>query len=177
MNSSAEQQHKSYELNHVSAEELINLYNLGFNIIPLKQDSQTPNVHSTNDIYNNPGYWSDDKLRNSRHLFYNVATLSGKSYAKDKDGRDLYLNGLDIDSDPAFTRLARITHKDKDVYLIDELCKSTYVVKIKKRFSYRLRCKCKYHEKKTLEQQVVGPECSNVSYMQSSQQPGGLLDD
>jgi hypothetical protein len=30
-------------------------------------------------------------------------------------------------------------------------------------------------EKKTLEQQVVGPECSNASYIQPSQQSGGSL--
>ena len=31
-------------------------------------------------------------------------------------------------------------------------------------------------DKKTLEQQVVEPDCSNVSYIQSSQRPGGSLD-
>lgn len=136
MDNNAEQQHKSYEPN-VSIPEIINLYKLGFNVIPLRQDSQTPNVRSTNEIYNNPGYWSEDKLQNS-HLFYNVATLFGRSHIKDKDGKELYLNELDIDSDPVFTRLARITHNDKDVYLIDELCRSTYAVKTKKKFGYRI---------------------------------------
>ncbi len=136
MDNSAEQQNKSCEL--VPLQDLRNLIEIGFPIIPLRQDSKTPNVHSTNDIYNNPGYWSEDRLRNSHHLFHNVATLFGKSHIKDKDGRDVFLNELDIDSDHVFTRLARIIHNGKDVYLIDELCRSTYVVKTKKKFGYRI---------------------------------------
>lgn len=53
-------------------------------------------------------------------------------------------------------------------------CSGSYISRLT---GYRLKCECKCHEKKTLErQQVVGPECSNVSYIQPSQQSGGLLD-
>lgn len=65
----------------------------------------TPNVPSTNDIYNNPEFWSEDTLRSKHHLFHNVATTFGKSHIKDEDGSDLYLNELDIDSDEVFARL------------------------------------------------------------------------
>jgi hypothetical protein len=54
-----------------------------------------------------------------------------------------------------------------------EDCSGSYVSRLT---GYRLKCECRCHEKKTLEQQVVGPECSNVSHIQPDQQPGGLLD-
>ena len=87
-------------------QDLRNLIKLGFPILPLRQDSKTPNVHSTNDIYNNPEYWTEEKLRSDQCLFYGVATLLGKSHVKDIDGQDLFLKRIiDIDSDDAFTKL------------------------------------------------------------------------
>lgn len=54
-------------------------------------------------------------------------------------------------------------------------CSGLYVNKLT---NYKLECKCKCHNRKTLEQQqVVGPECSNVDRIQPTQQPGGSLDD
>jgi hypothetical protein len=50
-------------------------------------------------------------------------------------------------------------------------CSGTYISRLT---GYRLKCDCKCHEKKTLEQQVVGQECSNASFTQPSQQPRGL---
>lgn len=52
-------------------------------------------------------------------------------------------------------------------------CSGSYISRLT---SYRLKCECKCHEKKTLEQQVVGPKCSNVNHIQPKQQPGGSLD-
>ncbi len=99
MDNLTEQQNKSSEYGFIPLQDLRNLqFEVGFNIIPLRQDSQTPNVHSTNYIYNNPNYWTDEKLRSNQYLFHNVATLLGKSRIKDIDGRDLYLNAIDIDS-------------------------------------------------------------------------------
>lgn len=37
---------------------LLELFNMGFKLIPLAEDSKTPNVQSTNDIYYNPHYWT-----------------------------------------------------------------------------------------------------------------------
>jgi hypothetical protein len=139
MDNSAKQENKSCEINLVPIQELHKLqFKVGFNIIPLREDSFTPNIQSTNIIYENPGYWTEEKIQKSHHLFHNVATVFGKSHIKDKDGRDLYLNEIDIDSESVFRRLARIIHNDKEVYLIDELCKSTYVVKTRKKFGYRI---------------------------------------
>ena len=64
-------------------------------------------------------------------LFSERATL------KTSQAKILFLNVIDIDSDAVSTRLARIP-KGKDVNLIDELCKSTFVVKTKKRFGYHI---------------------------------------
>ena len=77
------------------------------------------------------------KLQKDHHLFYNVATVLGKSHVKDESGKNLFLNVIDIDSDAVSTRLA-IIPKGKDVCLIDELYKSTFVVKTKKRSGYHI---------------------------------------
>lgn len=54
-------------------------------------------------------------------------------------------------------------------------CSGSYISRLT---GYKLKCECKCHEKKTLEQQlVVEPRCSNVSYTQPNQQPGGLSND
>ena len=133
------QTHKSSEVvNLIPVEDLINLYQLGFKLIPLRVDSKTPNVPSTNDIYNNLEYWSQDRLRNERYLFYNVATTFGKSHIKDEDGGDLYLNELDIDSKEVFARLARAVLRNAEYNIIDDMYRSTYVVKTKKEIGRRI---------------------------------------
>jgi hypothetical protein len=130
--------HKSCETDLVPIDELVNLHQVGFKLIPLRKDSRTPNVASTNAIYNDTNYWTEEKLQDKRFLFYNVATTFGRSHIKDGDGKDLYLNELDIDSEQVFTRLARISSKGKDYNFLDELCQSTFVVKTKKRIGRRL---------------------------------------
>jgi hypothetical protein len=122
----------------VPFEDLQNLDRVGFKLIPLREDSVTPNVPSTNDIYNNSEYWTEKKLQKDHHLFYNVATALGKSHVKDESGKNLFLNVIDIDSDAVSTRLAVISKDGKDIYLIDELRKSTFVVKTKKRLGYHI---------------------------------------
>jgi hypothetical protein len=124
---------KPCEVSLIPLEDLRNYDHLGFKLIPLREDSMTPNVPSTNDIYNNLEYWSEDTLRSKHHLFHNVATTFGKSHVKDEDGRDLYLNELDIDSEEVFARLVRAVVKNTEYNIIEEMCKSTYVVKTKKK--------------------------------------------
>src|SRR5919106_2913225 len=117
---------------------VIPLLHLGFNTIPLRQDYVTPNIPSTNDIYNNPESLTEENVRKNRHLFYNIATIFGKSHVKDKDGNDQFLNCLDIDTDEVFTHLTKISINGKVVNLIDELHKSTYVTKILKTNGYHI---------------------------------------
>jgi hypothetical protein len=135
MDNLAEEQHKSYELTRIPLRDLNNLDGLGFKLIPLRQDSTTPNIPSTNIICNDPDYWSEEKLRDNHHLFHNVATVFGKSHIKDQNGDDLYLNAFDIDSENVFTRSGRyISKSGKDVYLIGDACNSTFVTKTRKPF-------------------------------------------
>ena len=136
MDNRAEQENKSCEL--VTLQDLRNLIKLGFPILPLRQDSKTPNVHSTNDIYNNPEYWTEEKLRSDQCLFYGVATLLGKSHVKDIDGQDLFLNVIDIDSDDTFTKLTQYYEDGKEISLFKELRQSTYVTKTRKSSGYHI---------------------------------------
>ena len=54
-------------------------------------------------------------------------------------------------------------------------CSGSYISKLT---GHRLKCECKCHNKKILEQQlVVEPRCSNVRYIQPNQQSGGFLND
>ena len=76
--------------------------------------------------------WTEEEL--SKLQFTNIATCFGKSHRKDKEGRDLYLNCLDIDSEEVFTRLSIITDEHgKHRFLMSELCEHTYVTKTKKK--------------------------------------------
>ena len=99
--------------NTIPLQNLDNLDDLGFKLIPLRQDSKTPNVSSTNDVYHHPEYWTKESLRKNHHLFQGVATVLGKSRVKDESGKDLYLNAIDIDSDKVFTRLARVANRQQ----------------------------------------------------------------
>jgi hypothetical protein len=74
------------------------------------------------------------QLRKESWRFHNLATTFGKTHLKDKQGNDLYLNKLDIDSDEVFTRLANIRVKGKDYFFIDDMCKTTYVTKTRKKW-------------------------------------------
>ena len=76
---------------------LIHYHKLGFKPVPLSLNHK-PIVDWT-PIYENPEYWSDEKSIAECPKFPNVATAFGKTYVKDSD-RDLYLNGLDSDSEP-----------------------------------------------------------------------------
>jgi hypothetical protein len=117
MNNIVEGPNKSSEL--IPFVDLQNLKRIGYKLVPLRQDSVTPDVPSTNDIYNNPEFWSDERLQKDHHRFYGVATLLGKSHTKDESGNDLYLNVVDIDSEKA--RLAIASNGNKDVSLLDKL--------------------------------------------------------
>lgn len=46
-----------------------------------------------------------------------------------------------------------------------EDCSGSYISRLT---GYRLRCECKCHEKKILEQQVVETRCSDISYTAKS---------
>jgi hypothetical protein len=134
---------------------LIELHKIGFKLVPLGEDGKTPNVsslltpeerhksieqsndgreHPINYIYNDPEFWNEERLKGEAWRFENVGTTFGKTHLKDKDGNDLYLNLLDIDSEEAFTKLAIIRVKNEEHMFIDEMCKTTYVTQTRKKF-------------------------------------------
>ena len=76
---------------------LIEYMNMGFKLVPLNELSQSPTL-AWSEIYADPEFWSEEKIKDSANKFYNVATTFGKTTIKDTDGRDLYLHCLDIDS-------------------------------------------------------------------------------
>jgi hypothetical protein len=113
---------------HIRPETLIYLRKLGFKLLPLSSDNEV--VMAWTAIYENPDYWSGDKLVSQHWKFKNVATVFGKTHLKDSEGRDLYLNGLDCDSEAVFKILTTPIEGIPDLQLkskLQALCsKSNY---------------------------------------------------
>ena len=126
----------------ILVQTLIQLYRTGFRkLIPLHADSRRANVYDNliseheitqfpsaegkpvRIIYENVNFWTETRLQEKSHLFYNVATTFGLTDLKDSKGRALYLYGVDIDSRQAYDAL-------KD--LIEILKGITFVVKTHK---------------------------------------------
>jgi hypothetical protein len=86
--------------------QLIELHQIGFKLVPLGKDGKP--VMSWTPIYDNPEYWTPDKLVQDASKFSNgVATVFGKTSIKDEKG-PLYLYALDIDSDEVYKTLFRL---------------------------------------------------------------------
>ncbi len=62
---------------------LVQLHKLGFKLVPLS--SYHKPVMDWTPIYENPDYWSKEKLIAKWPLFENVATTFGKTHVKDAD--------------------------------------------------------------------------------------------
>ena len=124
---------KCFDYNNNSSliplEILFKYSNIGFRIIPLGLDSKTPAIKSTNQIYNNSDYWSTERIGQEQNKFHNIATTFGKVHTKDEDGKILYLNGLDIDSDNVLGILFD---------LLEALKLKTFVTKSKKDSGYHI---------------------------------------
>jgi hypothetical protein len=85
-------------------------------------------------IYDNPNYWTPEKLEQESYKFDNVATCFGKTHLKDEKGRDLYLNCLDIDSDSVYDILFNLENSNtRESYsFIAKVQDKTFVTKTKK---------------------------------------------
>jgi DNA polymerase elongation subunit (family B) len=110
-------------------EILIKYHDNGFKILPIGNDCKTPIVRSTNEVYDNPDYWTAETLKLEHQRFTNLATTFGKIHLKDENGEALYLHGLDIDSD----NVLRILFD-----LLEELKSKTFVTKTKKDCGYHI---------------------------------------
>jgi hypothetical protein len=74
---------------------LVQLRKLGCKLIPLSMNNGV--VISWAIVYEDPNYWTAEKLISEWSTFKNVATVFGKTHVKDQKGLDLYLNGFDGD--------------------------------------------------------------------------------
>ena len=131
---------------------LVQLRKLGFKLIPLSMDNGV--VISWTSVYENPNYWSAEKLITQWSIFKNVATVFGKTHVKDEKGLDLYLNDFDCDSecvnqilssdqiqDPILRgKVQNIISKSGSKSLFDFLRKNTVVVKTRKEFGFHFYC-------------------------------------
>ena len=113
-------------------------------------------------IHENPEYWPDEKLIAKWPIFENVATAFGKTHVKDSDGKNLYLNEFDCDSEPVYKVLTTPIDEVSDaglkskllglcskfevqqmtagrkVSLLDILKEITVVVKTRKPYGYKV---------------------------------------
>jgi hypothetical protein len=127
---------------------LIHLYKLGFRAVPLSFDNAV--VMPWSNIYDDPDFWSPEKLVTECSKFKNVATIFGKTHVKDEKGLELHLNGFDVDSQYAYHitnsktiqdpiikhKVQNLIIKSSSESLIDFLMKTTVVVKTRKEFGY-----------------------------------------
>jgi hypothetical protein len=129
--------------NNIGFERLVSLYELGFKLVPLgpKRNEKTGEIEAYNHpqlawtpIYENPQYWSIEKLHSERRKFQDVGTVFGKSHLTDEDiendgKRELYLHCLDVDSQAAYDRIA---------FRLEDLTRETFVVKTCKLYGYHI---------------------------------------
>ena len=139
--------------NHISESISNQYYRMGFKLVPIGDDGVTPNVSGlltpeeqlisikesksgkvepVNYIYNHPEFWTEDRIKKEAHRFINVATTYGKTHLKDNDGKELYLNELDIDDKEIFTRLSIVVVNGQEHYFLDDMEKETFgVIRVK----------------------------------------------
>ena len=95
----------------ISLETIFSYWNIGFKLVPLDELSKSP-VIAWSEIYDNPDFWSIEKIREYTDKFYNVATTFGKSHVKDTQGKELHLYCLDIDSDEVLNRVQSLLEQE-----------------------------------------------------------------
>src|SRR5947208_1726990 len=101
------------EYNFIRPETLLDLYDIGFKLVPLAEDRKTP-VIKTTPIYENPNYWTPEKLVQEAYSFKNVATVFGQNITGN------FLNELDIDSQNVYDIIFASSS------FIDDSLKNTY---------------------------------------------------
>jgi len=89
----------------ISPAILVQHHKMGFKQVPLSADNEV--VISWTPIYENPNYWTLERLADPAEYsrFVNVATVFGKTHAKDKHGSDLFINCLDADCEFVYNTL------------------------------------------------------------------------
>jgi len=115
----------------ISAQHLISLHNAGFKLIPL--DEKNGLREPWTPIYEDTYYWTAEKLKKEAPKFRNIATCFGITH-KDKEGNDLYLNCLDIDSNNVYKILSNLKNgtTGKEYSFIGKAMEKTFVTKTRK---------------------------------------------
>jgi hypothetical protein len=104
---------------------------IGFKLVSLLEDSDKPTL-KWKPIYQNPRYWTPEKLAENYSLFANVACVPGPVIVKDEEtGKEIqqYNVIFDIDGENAYSKLAP---------LIEQWKKETFVVKSYKPWGYHI---------------------------------------
>jgi P4 family phage/plasmid primase-like protien len=103
-------------------------------------DENNREVGAWTPIYENPDYWTDERLKQQAYKFKNVATVFGKAHKKDEEGRNLYLNCLDIDSDKVYNILFNLVNSNtkRKYSLIPKLQGVTFVTKTRKKNGFHI---------------------------------------
>ncbi len=80
----------------------------GFKLVPLSIDHGP--IIEWSPIYNNTNYWEIENFSDPTiySKFTNIASAVGKTHMKDSEGKDLYLQVLDCDSEVIYDTLATI---------------------------------------------------------------------
>ena len=125
---------------------LIEYMNMGFKLVPLDELSQSPTL-AWSEIYANPEFWSEEKIKDSANKFHNVATTFGKTNIKDTDGSDLYLHCLDIDSPEVLKRVQHLLEQEWKF--------KTFVTKTQKDCGYHIY----WFEHRGYNIQIVTEQC------------------
>jgi P4 family phage/plasmid primase-like protien len=122
----------------ISKDVLVESYKMGFKLMPL--NGHNKEVEPWTPIYDNPNYWTPEKLEQESYKFKNVATCFGKTHLKDEKGRDLYLNCLDIDSDSVYDILFNLENsRTREGYSFTaKVQDKTFVTKTKKRNGFHV---------------------------------------
>jgi P4 family phage/plasmid primase-like protien len=127
---------KSVATNSISPEVLIKYLEMGFKPIPL--DTNGEPIMPWGLIYEDPKYWTPEKLSQESYRFKNVATTFGKTYLQNDQG-PLYLYALDIDSNEVYNILFRLQNADNPEYsLIPKMQEVSVVVKTRKPNGFHL---------------------------------------
>ena len=112
----------------ISLDTLIQYLKIGLKPVPLNELSNHPKI-SWGEIYNNPNFWSIEKLTDQGNEFYNVATTFGETPLRDLHERKLFLHCLDIDSEEALKKV---------LGFLEEWKLKTFVTKTQKDCGYHV---------------------------------------
>jgi hypothetical protein len=99
---------------------IVEYHNLGFKLVPLSFNHKP--VMDWTHIYENPDYWSEEKLMAECY----VATALGKTHVKGEGGAgDRYLNEFDCDSEFVYKKITTPIDEISNLRLksrLQELC-------------------------------------------------------